>query len=120
MFYAKTDLNGDKIADYIIRGDQCSGFSHTYTWEVFVLLSQKEKPHKLALALNTNRFDVMPIVKYGGQVIVEGISSYNGESVNIQVLQSGEYVPEACFYRDHKDIDQSRELHSVACTVPSR
>lgn len=118
LFSFQADINGDNIPDYIIRGDYCSGFSHNYTWDVFVLLSHKNKPHDLALAVNANRFDVMPLAKRDGQVIVEGISSYNGESVNIHVLQNGKYIQEACFYRDRSEIDRGRDLRTTNCTSP--
>jgi hypothetical protein len=115
---ATIDLNGDDIPDYIIRGDMCSGLFHNYTWETFVLLSRKSHPHHLALSTNANHFDVMPLSKLGGQVIVEGISSYNGESLNIHVLQNGKYVPEACFYRDRSEIEQGRDLRNANCASP--
>lgn len=59
----KIDLNNDGVFDYIIRGDSCTGLSYSYTWDVFVLLSQKNKSYRIALNTNSNRFDVMPTKK---------------------------------------------------------
>lgn len=110
---ATTDLNGDAIPDYLVRVEDCIEFQHPYTWEVFVLLSRNGKPHHIALQTNVNRFDVMPIDKSGGKIIVDGISSYNGESASIRVLKEGRYVEDACFYRDQNE----KLFRKTVCTT---
>lgn len=111
---ATIDLNGDGISDYLVRVDDCIEFQHPYTWEVFVLLSRHGKPHHIALQTNANRFDVMPIDKHGGKIIIDGISSYNGESASIYVLKEERYVEDACFYRDRDE----KIFRKTACTTP--
>jgi hypothetical protein len=109
---ASTDLNGDGVADHLLRITGC-GVPHPYTWDVYVVLSSPGKQHRLALETNVNRFDVMPVDKFGGKVIVEGISSYNdnGESARILVLKDLHYVEDSCFYRAQSE----KVMRRTAC-----
>ncbi len=110
------DINADKIPDYIVSGDYCTGLSHNYTQEYFVFLSQKNGSYRVALSTNANSFAVLPNIKNGAKLIVEGISSYNGISQKIWSFENFEYKNEACFYKPN--VDHEIEFKNVACYIP--
>jgi hypothetical protein len=97
------DLNQDNIPDYIVTGNSCTGFAHNYTSDFFLFLSQKDKRYNLTLSISSSFISVVPKVNGIGYLILEGINSYNGDSVGIWSLEGNKYTESACFYRDHAE-----------------
>lgn len=111
---AKVDLNNDQKPDYIFTGDNCSGFAGAYMFEYFVILSDQPRKH-LAARFTATHVNVMPETLGDGKIIVEGISSYNGQSLNIWKLSQGRYIEDQCMWRDSKEVDKDSEFHRTPC-----
>lgn len=94
------DLNRDGINDYIIRVPSCLEFNFAYTWQNFVILSKKEGGHKVDFTVNANIFKILADHKNDGNIIIEGINSYNGISLNVWMLNKSSYKNKPCFYQD--------------------
>jgi len=99
----KMDLNNDNVPDYIVSGDSCTGFSHNYTSEFFVFLSQKDGTYMLALSTSASFISVVPKANGNGYLIVDGTNSYNGDSANMWSLEGAKYTNIACFYQSHTE-----------------
>lgn len=99
----KMDLNNDNISDYIVSGNTCTGFSHNYTSDFFVFLSQKDATYNLALTVSASFISVVPKANGKGYLVIDGVNSYNGDSVNIWNLEGSRFKKTACFYQSHTE-----------------
>ena len=99
----KIDLNNDNIPDYIVSGNTCTGFSHNYTSDFFVFLTQKDGTYNLALTVSASFISVVPKANGKGYLVIDGVNSYNGDSANIWNLEGSRFKNIACFYQSHTE-----------------
>lgn len=98
LYSVATDLNHDNTPDYIISGQSCTGLANSYTFTYFVLLSQKNKAHKIVLSSSDSAISVTPVIKNGANVIITR-GYVHSDSRNLWFFDGHTYRNENCFYR---------------------